>query len=223
MAGYAEVTICVKIMRRLLLVWFGVLGVMSVALAQTQEEKIREYELQRQAADQRKLSVQMDSAIMFSERGEYKRADDEFKVLLRTYKSIPSDLVYYFGRNSFHLGNFSQSIDWLNKYIQLKGTTGQFSEPAVEWLKLAEAEVLKQRQKQSQDAAQVLSQDYDIDCGPTGKVTCPVCKGSTVIIKKGYIGDTYRTCPYCNKHGYLECEQYNQLLRGQLQPARTNP
>lgn len=194
----------------------------SIAFAQTQEQKVIEYEMQRQASDSRMLSNQLDSAVVYADEGNYIEADTRFKLLLKAYKSIPSDLVFYFGKNSYHLGNFSQSVDWLTKYIQLKGTTGQFSEEAVKWKKLAEEEIVKEKKKQSLQAAQVLSRDYDIDCGPTGKITCPVCKGSTVIIKKGYIGETYKTCPYCGKHGFLECEDYNRLLRGELQPNNAN-
>lgn len=200
-----------------------ILAFQFTGMAQTQEEKVREFELQRQAAEKRNFSAMLDSAIATSQKGDYVLADTQFRELLRMAKSVPSDLVYHFGENSYHIGNYKQSVDWLNKYIQLKGTTGQFSDDAVAWLKKAESELLKERQIQSQQAGLVLSKDYDIDCGPTGKVTCPVCKGSTVIIKKGYINDTYKTCPYCNKVGYLECADYNLLLKGQLEPSRTNP
>lgn len=193
------------------------------SVAQTQEQKIQEFEMQRQAAETRAYNIRLDSAIQLYQSGEYLLADTQFRQLLRSAKSVPSDLVYYFGENSFHLGNFKQSVDWLNKYIQLKGTTGQFSALAVERLKSAEEGLMKEKVVESQQARQVLSQDYDIDCGPTGKVTCPVCKGSTVIIKKGYVSDTYKTCPYCNKLGYLQCEDYNLLLKGQLEPSTTNP
>lgn len=191
-------------------------------MAQTQEEKIRAFELQNEVARQQKLSAQLDSAIYLSESGEYQAADEKFRILLKSMRSISSDLVYHFGRNSFLLGKYKQSVDWLNKYIQLKGTSGQYSQDAVDWLKKAETELLKERQEQSKQAALVLSQDYDIDCGPTGKVICPVCKGTTVIVKKGYMEDTYRTCPYCKQNGYLECSDYNLLLKGKLEPATTN-
>ncbi|MFZ1806511.1 MAG: hypothetical protein WAU36_04790 [Cyclobacteriaceae bacterium] len=193
------------------------------AVAQTQEQKIREFEQQRQASETLAYNQRLDSAIQLSQSGEYLLADTQFRQLLRSSKSVPSDLVYYFGENSFHLDNFKQSVDWLNKYIQLKGTTGQYSAQAVERLKSAEEGLMKERLVESRQAGQVLSQDYDIDCGPSGKVTCPVCKGSTVIIKKGYVSDTYKTCPYCNKLGYLQCEDYNLLLKGQLEPSSTNP
>lgn len=197
-------------------------SIQVVGLAQTQEEKLRQFEIQNEAARQRQLSVQLDSAIYLSDIGEYLQADEKFRFLLKSMRSVSSDLVFYFGKNSYLTGKYKQSVDWLNKYVQLKGTSGQYSKEAVEWLQKAEADLLKERQSQSQMAATVLSRDYEIDCGPTGKVTCPVCKGSTVIVKKGYMNDTYRTCPYCHKMGYLECNDYNLLLKGQLEPSTTN-
>ena len=118
-----------------------------------------------------------------------------------TFKSVPSDLTFFFGKNSFHLGRYKQSIDWLNKYIQLKGTNGQYSNEAVSWMRKAEAEFVKEKSQASEQAAEVLSTNYDIDCGPAGKVTCPVCKGDHVIVKKGAFGPAYKTCAYCNEHG----------------------
>ena len=86
-----------------------------------------------------------------------------------------------------------------------------------DWLKKSEAAYLKQKTDASGKTRDLLSRNYDIDCGPTGKVTCPVCQGNHVIVKKGPFGDSYKTCTYCNEHGILTCEQYNKLLRGELQ------
>lgn len=189
------------------------------AKAQTEQEKLAEIELQKSMSRQRGITLQLDSAILLSHQGEYIAADKKFMFVMKTMRSIPSDLTYHFGLNSFYLGKYKQSVDWLNKYIQLKGTSGQYSEKAVEWLGKAEVELLKEQRAQSMKAGDVLSRDYDIDCGPSGKVTCPACGGTTVIIKKGYFSETYKTCPYCNKKGYLSCEDYNKIVRGELKPA----
>jgi hypothetical protein len=85
-------------------------------------------------------------------------------------------------------------------------------------LKKSEAGLLNSRAKEAAKAEQVLSTSYNIDCGPSGKVICPVCKGTTVIIKKGYINDEYKTCQFCDKHGNLTCDEYNSLIRGELKP-----
>lgn len=190
-----------------------------VALSQQGErEKIQQMELDRNAQKQREIRLQLDSAIMLIETEDYLAADEKLNYVLKNIRSVPSDLAYYFGENSYHIGKYKQSIDWLNKYIQLKGTTGQHSQEAVQWLKRAEVERLKEKQTLTLQTQEVLSRDYDIDCGPTGKVTCPVCNGSTVIIKKTYLGETYKTCGYCGNQGFLNCEDYNKLVRGELKP-----
>ena len=154
----------------------------------------------------------------YMDLGNYTKADEKFQYVLENVKSVPSDLTFFFGKNSFHLQKYKQSIDWLNKYIQLKGTNGQYSQEAVQWLKKSEAEFVKEKSIASANVGAILSVDYDIDCGPSGKVTCPVCKGDHVVVKKGAFGPEYKTCSYCNEHGMLTCEEYNQLLRGQLKP-----
>ena len=189
---------------------------------EAEKEKIRMLEQQKEFERDRYVRMQLDSGIVLMERGEYEQADKKLRYALSNMKSIPSDLTFYFGKNSFYLGKNKQSIDWLNKYLQLKGTTGSYSSEATVWLKKAEESLLVERQSESLKAAEILSKDYNIDCGPSGKVTCPVCTGTTVIIKKDYFGETYKTCPYCSKHGYLTCEEYNLLLRGQLKATTTN-
>lgn len=190
-----------------------------VALAQQEErEKIQQIEFDKTIQKQREIRLQLDSAIMLMEKEEYVAADEKLNYVLKNIKSVPSDLAYYFGENSYHIGKYKQSIDWLNKYIQLKGTTGQHSQAAVQWLKKAEVERLKEKQTLTLQTQEVLSRDYDIDCGPTGKVTCPVCNGSTVVIKRTYLGETYKTCGYCHTSGLLNCTDYNKLIRGELKP-----
>ena len=51
---------------------------------------------------------------------------------------IPTDLAYLFGRNSFHLASYKQSVNWLNKYLQLKGTKGQYYQEAIQYLQFSE-------------------------------------------------------------------------------------
>ena len=184
-----------------------------------EQEKLRELEIQRQADKQRAIDRQIDSIAQLIDVEEYAAAEKKILSVLKSVRSVPSDLTFYLGKTSFYLGKFKQSTDWLNKYIQLKGTGGQFSEEAIEFKKKAEVELLKEKQLESQQAVQVFSKDFDIDCGPTGKVICPVCNGSTVIIRKSYFGDTYKTCGYCHLKGTLACEDYNKLLKGELKPS----
>jgi|APTNR8051073442_1049403.scaffolds.fasta_scaffold00667_22 hypothetical protein len=191
----------------------------SALCAQTQQEKLREIEMQRQADKQRSIDRQIDSVALLIEQQNYTAADVKIVNILKTVRSVPSDLTFYLGKNSFYLAKYKQSVDWLNKYVQLKGTSGQFSEEAINLKAKAEIELLKEKQTEAKQATELLSKDFEIDCGPTGKVACPVCNGTTVIIKKTYLGNTYKTCAYCNHTGALSCEDYNKLLKGQLKPS----
>lgn len=185
------------------------------ALAQP-DERTREYLRQEEQRKRSELMRHLDSGVYFMDHSEYALADAKFRYVLENIKSVPSDLTFYFGKNSYYLNKYKQSIDWLNKYIQLKGTTGQYYQEATDYLKRAETEFVKEKTKEAQRAGDVLSANYDIDCGPSGKVSCPVCKGDHVIIRKAAFGDEYKTCPYCDEHGMLTCPEYNKLLRGQL-------
>jgi hypothetical protein len=189
--------------------------------AYAQQQRVDEFRVQQEQMKKAALLREMDSGVYLMDIGKYALADAKFQYVLDNVRSVPSDLTFYFGKNSFQIQKYKQSIDWLTKYIQLKGTNGQFSQEAVDWLKQAEAEYIKEKATASVKASQVLSVNYDIDCGPAGKVTCPVCKGDHVVIKKGAFGDEYKTCQYCDEHGWLTCDEYNRLLRGELKPHAT--
>jgi hypothetical protein len=185
--------------------------------AQDQEkEKIQQLEQLNQIRQQQQSRALLDSAMAAMQSGNYEGAEILFSRVLKTVKTVPSELAYHFGENSFHLKKYRQSVDWLTKYIQLKGTTGAFSDQAVSYLKRAEEGLLAEMKEQKTQVTEILSKDFDIDCGPSGKVVCPVCSGRTVIVKKNYLSETFTTCPYCDKHGFMSCSDYNKLLRGQL-------
>ena len=188
--------------------------------AQTEQERANEYKAMNEQFARNQLMRVLDSGTNYLEMGEYRLADEKFRFVLKNVKGVPSDLVFFFGKNSFYLKEYKQSVDWLNKYIQLKGTNGQYSAEAAELLEEAQAGLLLEKMNVDDSRERILSRNYDIDCGPSGKITCPVCKGSHVIIKKGAFGDTYKTCEYCDSHGFLTCDQYNQLLRGELLPRQ---
>lgn len=194
------------------------LPVLSIKIF-AQRGNVEDYRMQQEQIKKTQLLRELDSGVYLLDMENYVAADVKFRYVLENIKSVPSDLTFYFGKNSFYLKRYKQTIDWLTKYIQLKGTNGQFSEEATSLLKNAEVEYLKEKSNEIQKAGEVLSVNYDIDCGPSGRVICPVCKGDHVIIKKSAFGSEYSTCPYCNEHGILTCEQYNLLLRGELKKA----
>jgi hypothetical protein len=183
-----------------------------------QQPTADEYRLAMEQRKRAQLMQTLDSAVALMDSGRYAMAEEKMLYVLNNIRSVPSDLTFYFGKNSFYLKKYKQAVDWLSKYLQLKGTSGRFYNDALALLRNAETEIRNEQRKETEKAKQVLSSNYDIDCGPAGKVTCPVCKGTTVLIRRGNFGNHYSTCPYCDKHGFLTCDEYNRLVRGQLNP-----
>ncbi|WP_420318381.1 hypothetical protein [Ekhidna sp.] len=163
------------------------------------------------------LIGKMEQGAQLMALGKYDSAQILFQYVLQNMEKLPSEMAYFFGRNSYHLGKYKQSINWLNKYIQLKGTKGRYYEPAIQFLQFAEDEYLRiQRTQSEQFAVDLESAEYD--CGGLEKMLCPVCHGSGVVVHQGLFDEVYKTCPYSLGEGYLSCEEYNLFMRGDLDP-----
>jgi tetratricopeptide (TPR) repeat protein len=174
--------------------------------------------LSAQQISESEFARRMDRGELLMKEGRYEEAQEEFLFIINNKEVLPSNIAYFFGRNSYHIGEFKQSINWLNKYIQLKGTGGLYYNEAVSFLESAENEYMKIQRALSSATSQQLTND-DYDCGGLDKMICPVCKGSGVLIKQGPIDKYYQTCPYCEGNSYLSCEDYNLFMRGRLQPG----
>lgn len=153
--------------------------------------------------------------------GKYDSAQVIFQYILQNMEKLPSEMAYLFGRNSYHIGKYKQSINWLNKYIQLKGTKGRYYEPAIQFLQYAEDEYLKIQRSQSEKFEKDL-ESAEYDCGGLEKMLCPVCHGSGVVVQAGLFDEVYKTCPYSLGEGYLSCKEYNLFMRGDLEPKVRN-
>ncbi|XOV91334.1 MAG: hypothetical protein ACFHWX_14090 [Bacteroidota bacterium] len=175
------------------------------------------FQLNGQTVLDGELSRRMDHGVALMESGSYELAQNEFLYVMSKMESLPSEMAYYFGRNSFHLNKYKQSINWLNKYIQLKGTQGRFYDMAIKYLQLAEEEYVKISSSQTAEMQKELQGD-DYNCGGLQKMICPVCNGTGVIIRNGPFDKIYKTCPYSLGESYLSCEEYNQFMRGELEP-----
>ena len=164
----------------------------------------------------------IDSAVVFMDQANYEKADEYFMSALNEIDLLSADFCFYFGKNSFYLNKYAQSIDWLNKYLELKGSRGQFSEETLKLLEKAE-EAFREDRSSANEGAKVNSKFFylnTINCSQGSVITCPVCKGQGVIITLDRFGEKlYRTCPY-STNGVLTCGEYNLLIQGKLQPKK---
>ncbi len=173
-----------------------------------------------QIVRENELKLKIEQGAQLMAHGKYDSAQVLFQFVLQNMEKLPSEMAYLFGRNSFHLGKYKQSINWLNKYIQLKGTKGKYYEPAIQYLQFSEDEYLKIQRSQAKRFKQDL-EEANYDCGGLEKMLCPVCHGSGVVIQAGLFEEVYNTCPYSLGEGYLSCEEYNLFMRGELEPKNT--
>ncbi|NVK83084.1 MAG: hypothetical protein HWE21_02115 [Cytophagia bacterium] len=161
----------------------------------------------------------IDSAVHYMDLAQYSQADEYFMTALDKIDVLSADFCFYFGKNSFYLNKFSQSIDWLNKYLELKGSRGQFSKETLEILEKAEEAFRNNRG--TTGSADVNAKFFylnTISCDENELITCPVCKGDDVITKRDRFGEMlYKTCPY-STNGVLTCTEFNLLIQGNLKP-----
>lgn len=161
----------------------------------------------------------IDTAVVFMEEENYAEADQYFMSALEKIDLLPADFCFYFGKNSLLLGKFSQSIDWLNKYLELKGSRGQFSREVLSLLDAAEEGY--RNSSSSGEKADINSKFFylnTIACNDSQAIMCPICKGQDVIITRDRLGEKlYKQCPYSN-NGVLTCQEYNLLIQGLLKP-----
>jgi tetratricopeptide (TPR) repeat protein len=164
--------------------------------------------------------VIMEEGVDLMDAGEYLEADRKFKKALRNLEVLPAEISFYFGKNSYFLDQYKQSINWLNKYIELKGTKGRFFEECVEYLNRAEMSYKLESEKNSQNVLNELTSSNEFDCKGHTHFKCPICLAEGVLLKPGKMNDIiYQTCPYCIGEGYITCDQYKQYLKGELKPA----
>ncbi len=171
----------------------------------------------QQSFDDSRYLLVMEEGISLMENGNYTEADRKFKLVLRSMEVLPSDISYHFGKNSYFLDQYKQSINWLNKYIELKGTRGRFFDDAVDYLKRAELAYKLESDKNAALVREELSRTNEFDCKGKTHFQCPLCQGEGVLIKPGKMNNIlYQTCPFCAGNGYLTCEQYKKYLKGEL-------
>jgi len=165
----------------------------------------------------------MESGVEHMESGDYETADQYFRMVIDNMTALPTEICYYFGKNSFQLEKYKQSIDWLNKYIELKGVKGKFFDESVSLLEKSEQAYRAQQDTNLAQESQTTPSEQQsllnkIDCEGGRSVICPECKGEGVVTKPGVLGaQIYTTCIY-GESGVLSCEEYKLYLQGALTP-----
>ena len=148
---------------------------------------------------------------------KYEDADKLLKEDILEEDKVSSEITFLFGKNSYFLKKYNQSINWLNKYLELKGLDGKYSDETIKFLELSNTKLLIETEKDIENVyVELFSYNY-VNCQNNRKL-CPICDGSSVMIIENEIQKIYKTCPFSDNKGFLTCDEYNLFLRGELKP-----
>jgi tetratricopeptide (TPR) repeat protein len=126
----------------------------------------------------------MNSALAEMGKGDYEKANAYFRQIIENNLSIPPEMPYYFAETLFELGQYDNSLNFLNKYLEINGFKGDNYEAA----KSLEA-------KLKSNMASIYNCKL---CDPRGYryQNCPTCEGERQI---------EQACMYCKARGMVGC------------------
>lgn len=160
----------------------------------------------------------------------YKEANRSFRKALATNQVLPTNLSYYFAETLYHLGQYQNSKNFIEKYIGLAGYGGDFYNEATALNELLDSRFTEITEcyrcnkfgYRLQACDQCEASGYEIaechQCKGLGNSICPKCTGRGVNIKVDSFGQKlYEECDLCNGAGHTPCE----LCKGEKIVTRT--
>lgn len=151
-------------------------------------------------------------------RGDYEEANLIFRKILTSNKPIPSAFCYYFAETLYQIRQFQNSKNFIEKYFELSGTTGEFYEETmalnekitVELAAIKSCPLCNDHGYIWEECDHCKGQGDILDtchyCKGGGKIICPTCMGEGVVIQRNvFNANEYRSCHKCNGAGVLVC------------------
>jgi len=160
-----------------------------------------------------------EAAKKLMDEGRYDAAYSSFRDILSLGKVLPTNLSYYFAETLYHIGQYQNSRNFLDKYLKISGKGGDYFNEATELSKLLDDEFIRISSCKLCDAsgyrlivcsycngAKTVIETCNV-CHGTGLVTCKKCGGEGVLIVVDVFGEKkYQTCDKCDGKGYHVCE-----------------
>ena len=165
-----------------------------------------------------KAKLLMDDSLFY-------KANEVFIDLLTPDEVLPDKVCFYFGKNLFLTGYKDQSRAFLYQYIALRDTSDKYFEETIGLLKILGEDMSYYDPEILEDTIGLIESSETIKkhnkgdnkgCQPDEVFMCPVCNGTTVLVRRGSFGNSYQTCPYCDENGIMDCETYKIYLSGDL-------
>ena len=161
-------------------------------------------------------------AVSFYQEANYQEANRSFRKALSTNKVLPTDLSYYFAETLYHLGQYQNSKNFVEKYLGLTGYSGDFYEQATNLKELLETQFnaitdchrCNRFGYRLQPCDQCGAAGFEIgechECKGLGNSLCPKCTGKGVNITVDAFGQRlYEECDICKGVGHTPCKLCN--------------
>ena len=161
-----------------------------------------------------------NEGVNYYHSGEYHEANISFRNALATNKVLPTNLSYYFAETLYHIRQYQNSKNFVDKYLSLAGYGGDFYEEAAHLHELIEGEFLEIKECKRCNVfgyryipcEQCDSSGIEVlecpKCKGKGNTLCPKCTGRGVVITRTVLDqDHYETCDKCEGDGVIVCER----------------
>lgn len=120
------------------------------------------------------------------EKGDYERANTYFRQIIENNLPISPEMPYYFAVTLYELEQYDNSMNFVNRYIQINGRNAE---------KFEEAKALEAKLKEPLDAIKAC--DF---CNKQGYriIACTTCEGAK---------ELEQTCSLCKERGVVGCNK----------------
>lgn len=171
--------------------------------------------LQAQSDDYYQL---MDKGRQHMDNNNFNQANVVFRQVLTLNEEIPAEFCYYFAKTLYHIGQFNNSQNFIDKYYELTDRAGQYINEvqALEAMLTAQTSEVRacnlcDNEGYIKGICPSCSGEGHLheNCGTCmgkGKISCTLCAGNGVVISVNVFGSReYNTCPRCEGKGYETC------------------
>jgi len=163
-------------------------------------------------------SRQMNAAKQAMEGGQYERANNIFREIIDSRVPLPPEMPYYFAETLFHLGQYDNSSNFLDKYLEINGFKGDNYEAAkalenklmaplnaIKACTLCDRKGYRYQLCTTCHGTKELEQPCHV-CKGKAIVGCSRCAGSGMLTKKNVFNILeYFECERCDGKGRLTC------------------
>jgi hypothetical protein len=160
----------------------------------------------------------MNMALGAMESGQYEKANNVFREIIDSKVPLPPEMPYYFSETLFHLGQYDNSANFLDKYLEINGFKGDNYEAAkaleaklqgplseIRACQLCDRKGYRYQTCSTCEGAKSLEQPCHT-CKGKAIVGCSRCAGKGMVTKKNVFNIIeYYECERCSGNGRLTC------------------